>query len=72
LLRLWARKEAVIKARSEGSYAAVGGVDVLDDAVAGGWRCLDLTLMQAPGYRAAVAVCDQPGVTVTLHEFAWS
>jgi 4'-phosphopantetheinyl transferase len=71
LLRLWARKEAVIKARGEGSYVAVADVDVLDDVVAGGWRCLDVALPQAPGYHAAVAVRDEPGVTMTLHEFAW-
>ena len=31
LLRLWARKEAAIKARGEGSYVAVSEIDVLDD-----------------------------------------
>jgi phosphopantetheinyl transferase len=71
LLRLWARKEAVIKARSEGSYVAVGDVDVLDDLVDGGWRCLDLDLAQTPGYHAAVAVRDAPGVAVSVFRFDW-
>jgi len=71
LLRLWARKEAVIKARGEGTYAAVSEIDVLEDTVAGGWRCLDLELVLEPDYHAAVAVRDEPGVTVTLHQFAW-
>jgi phosphopantetheinyl transferase len=71
LLRLWARKEAVVKARGEGSYVAVGEIDVLDDTVAGGWRCLDLRLTQAPDHHAAVAVRDEPGVTVALRAFVW-
>jgi 4'-phosphopantetheinyl transferase len=70
LLRLWTRKEAVIKARGEGSYVAVGDIDVLDEAVAGGWRCVDIPLPQAPGYHAAVAARDEPGLNVTLHRFA--
>ena len=44
LLRLWARKEAVIKARGEGSYVAVDGIDVLDDEIDGGWLCRDIAL----------------------------
>ncbi len=44
LLRLWARKEAVIKARGLGSYVAVGDIDVLDAEVEGGWLCSDLDL----------------------------
>jgi phosphopantetheinyl transferase len=47
LLRLWARKEAVIKARGEGSYVAAGELDVLDDQVQGGWLCRDVDLWQA-------------------------
>jgi 4'-phosphopantetheinyl transferase len=72
LLRLWARKEALLKARGEGSYVAVGGLDVLDDEVEGGWRCLDVALPQAPGYHAAVTVRDAPGVAVAVFEFSWS
>jgi 4'-phosphopantetheinyl transferase len=72
LLRLWARKEATLKARGEGSYVAVSDLDVLDDEVEGGWRCLDLTLPQAPGYHAAVTVRDAPGVAVAVFEFSWS
>ncbi len=61
LLRLWVRKEAVLKARGAGSYLDVDGIDVLDDAVAGAtagrWLCRDLTLPgELAGYRAAVAV----------------
>lgn len=71
LIRLWARKEAVIKARGEGSYVAVGEIDVLDDEVEGGWRCLDLALPEAPDYHAAVAVRRAPHVSVVLRTFAW-
>jgi 4'-phosphopantetheinyl transferase len=66
LLRLWARKEAVIKARGDLSYVSAGEIDVLDDRVAGGWLCLDLELEQAPAHHAAVAVRDRPGVAVAL------
>jgi phosphopantetheinyl transferase len=71
LLRLWARKEAVIKARGEGSYVAVGEIDVLDDRVAGGWLCRDLELPDAAGFHAAVAVRDVPDVAVSLLSFSW-
>jgi 4'-phosphopantetheinyl transferase len=72
LLRLWARKEATLKARGEGSYVAVSDIDVLDDEVEGGWRCLDVALPQAAGYHAAVTVRDAPGVAVTVSQFSWS
>jgi 4'-phosphopantetheinyl transferase len=72
LLRLWARKEAVIKARGEGSYVAVGEIDVLDDHVAGGWLCRDLELDDAPGFHAAVAAPDAPGLTITTRAFSWT
>jgi 4'-phosphopantetheinyl transferase len=72
LLRLWARKEATLKARGEGSYVAVGDLDVLDDEVEGGWRCLDVALPQAPSYRAAVTVRDAPGVAAAVFDFSWS
>ncbi|MGH2835362.1 MAG: 4'-phosphopantetheinyl transferase family protein [Solirubrobacteraceae bacterium] len=72
LLRLWARKEAVIKARGEGSYVAVGEIDVLDDRLEGGWLCRDIELTDAPGFHAAVAVRDQPGMVLTARSFAWS
>ena len=71
LLRLWARKEAVIKARGDGSYVAFGELDVLDDEIAGGWSCRDLELPQAPGYHAAVAVGDIDPVTVLMRVFSW-
>jgi 4'-phosphopantetheinyl transferase len=72
LLRLWARKEAAIKARGEGSYVAVGEIDVLDDRLDGGWLCRDLELSGAPGFHAAVVVRDAPDVTVTIRSFGWS
>ena len=55
LLRLWVRKEAVLKGTGEGIGRALDEVDVLDDEIAGGWRCLDLP-SPAPGFLAAVAV----------------
>jgi 4'-phosphopantetheinyl transferase len=64
LLRLWTRKEAVIKARGDLSYVSAGEIDVLDDSVEGGWLCLDLEIEHAPTHHAAVAVRDRPGVAV--------
>jgi 4'-phosphopantetheinyl transferase len=66
LLRLWTRKEAVIKARGEGSYVSVDEIDVLDRRVAGGWVCVDIwpQTPQEWGYHAAVATRAQPGVSV--------
>lgn len=61
LLRLWVRKEAVIKARGEGSYVTAGEIDVLDDEVAGGYICRDLVLPHASDHRAAVAVAMAGG-----------
>jgi phosphopantetheinyl transferase len=72
LLRLWARKEAVVKASGEGSYVAVGEIEVLDDQVAGGWLCRDLELDDAPGFHAAVVAPDAPGLTITTRAFSWS
>jgi phosphopantetheinyl transferase len=76
LLRLWARKEAVLKARGEGSYVAAGEIDVLDDQLGGGWLCRDVELADAPGFHAAVAVRIEPdgadGLTVAVRTFAWS
>jgi phosphopantetheinyl transferase len=72
LLRLWSRKEAAVKARGEGSYVAVGEIDVLDDRLDGGWLCRDLELSDAPGFHAALVVRDAPGVTVTIRSFGWS
>lgn len=78
LLRLWARKEAVIKARGEGSYVAVGDLDVLDDEIEGGWLCRDVELRGAPGYHAAAAVRYESGLegdfplALSVRSFAWS
>lgn len=78
LLRLWARKEAVIKARGSGSYVAVGELDVLDDEIEGGWLCRDVALGEAPGYHAAAAVRFESGfagdfpLTLDVRSFDWS
>jgi 4'-phosphopantetheinyl transferase len=72
LLRLWARKEAVIKARGEGSYVAVGEIDVLDDDLGEGWFCQDIELPAAPGYHAAVVARGEPDAQITLRRFAWT
>jgi len=71
LLRLWARKESVIKARGLGSYIAVADIDVLDSEVEGGWLCVDLDLGDASTYHAAVTVHREPGVAVTTFSFSW-
>jgi phosphopantetheinyl transferase len=78
LLRLWARKEAVIKARGEGSYIAVNGIDVSDDEVDGGWLCRDIALPAVPGYHGAAAVRFESGlagdfsIPLTVRGFHWS
>ncbi len=55
LLRLWVRKEAVVKGMGDGLARPLNEVDVLDDNVADGWQCLDLH-NPAPGFHAAVAI----------------
>jgi phosphopantetheinyl transferase len=75
LLRLWVRKEAVVKASGEGLVRDVSELDVLDRTVAGGWLCLDLPYIadagvNADGYRAAVALTDRPQVSVALRRFS--
>ena len=55
LLRLWVRKEAVLKGTGEGLGRDPDQVDVLDDELAEGWRCLDLP-SPAAGFQAALAV----------------
>jgi hypothetical protein len=74
LLRLWVRKEAVVKATGEGLVHSVNQIDVLDRKVAGDWLCLDLPYVgaqgiRADGYRAAVALPDRPRVSVALRSF---
>lgn len=65
LLRLWVRKEAVVKATGEGITRDLKEVDVLDDTTTGGWRCLDLP-SPAPGARAALATRPQAAVSLTM------
>jgi 4'-phosphopantetheinyl transferase len=74
LLRLWVRKEAVVKATGEGLTHHVNQIDVLDRRVAGGWLCLDLPNIgtkeiRANGYRAAVALPDRPQASVALRTY---
>lgn len=67
LLRLWTRKEAVIKARGDLSYVSAGEVDVLEDVVEGGWRCLDLDPPDGKeDHHAAVTVKDDGGWALVL------
>jgi 4'-phosphopantetheinyl transferase len=58
LIRLWVRKESVVKASGEGIVRDLNEFSVLDDLVddghGGRWRCLDLPAPQS-GYLAAVA-----------------
>ena len=64
LLRLWVRKEAVLKGTGEGLARDPDQVDVLDDELADGWRCLDLP-SPAPGYLAALAIrARTPSITL--------
>ncbi len=58
LIRLWVRKEAVVKASGEGIVRDLNQFSVLDELVddgrGGRWRCIDLP-SPAPGYLAALA-----------------
>ena len=78
LLRLWARKEAVIKARGEGSYVSVGEIDVLEDQISGGWLCLDVAVAEPRGYQAAAAVRFEAGLegdfplAMSVRSFDWA
>lgn len=69
-VRLWTRKEAVVKADGTGVLDQLADVDVLeeqvrcvDGAVDGSWRCLDLD-PPASGFHLALAVPDVPDVLV--------
>jgi phosphopantetheinyl transferase len=54
LLRLWTRKEALLKATGAGLRIAPSAVDVLDPEAVPGWRVVDLGAEE--GYAAAIAV----------------
>lgn len=57
LIRLWTRKEALLKATGEGLRTHPRAVDVLDSEPLPGWRLFDL--VPARGYAGAVAVRRQ-------------
>jgi 4'-phosphopantetheinyl transferase len=56
LLRLWTRKEAVVKATGEGLSRALDGFEVLAACTLPGWRVVDLA--PAAGYVGAAVVSD--------------
>jgi len=64
LLRLWVRKEAVVKGIGDGLVRRLTEVDVLDDDLEDGWQCLDLP-SPAPGFQAAVAINAPPKISLT-------
>jgi phosphopantetheinyl transferase len=66
LLRLWTRKEALLKATGEGVRDWTRGLDVLDDEPRAGWRLVDLEL--GADYVGAVAV--DAGVT-RIRQLDW-
>lgn len=65
LLRLWVRKEAVVKGTGEGLGRPLAQVDVLDDALPNGWLCLDLPSPGA-GFQAALAIKARTASLETL------
>lgn len=69
-VRLWSRKEAVVKATGEGVLDQLASIDVLDEIVVRTdvasderWRCLDLD-PPAAGYHLALALPALEGVRV--------
>jgi len=76
LLRLWVRKEALVKARGTGSFLDAGRLDVLEDELPDGYVCRDLELPRPAGYRAAVAFASPPAPQLkpepALLSFRWS
>jgi len=69
LLRLWTRKEAVLKATGEGLRRAPKDVEVLEPLALRGWRIVDLA--PAQGYVGAAVVRDSTERVLTT-DFAWT
>ena len=69
LLRLWTRKEAVLKATGEGLRHRLDQLDVLEDTGLHGWRIVEVA--PAPGYVGAAAVRLDLGRLVA-ETFGWS
>jgi 4'-phosphopantetheinyl transferase len=68
LLRLWTRKEALLKATGEGLSRALKELDVLDPDPIPGLRLVDLA--PEPGYVAAVAVAaDTERIVTAIYEW---
>ena len=73
-VRLWTRKEAVVKATGVGVLDQLGAIDVLDEVVVGSegalegsWRCVDID-PPAPGFYAALSLPDVAGVRIVMRE----
>jgi phosphopantetheinyl transferase len=73
-VRLWTRKEAVVKATGAGVLDQLGSIDVLDEVVIGhdgaldgSWRCLDLD-PPARGFHAALSLPNVAGIRILMRQ----
>lgn len=64
LLRLWTRKEAVVKATGEGLSRSLDGFEVLAASILPGWRVVDLA--PAAGYVGAAVVSDDVTTVIAV------